>query len=660
MSRSPWHIAFLALAALAAACASSPAWGQARPYIGFVYPAGGQQGTTVQVRLGGQNLDYVNGVLVTGSGVHARVVEYLRRLNNQEQALLAEQLRELKPKASKPGQPAAPSKPLDEATQKLVERIERRMTEYVNTPACNAIASLVFIEVSIDAGAEPGRRELRLVTARGISNPLVFYVGQSPESVRKPMLSAQIQVLGKEELALRKRPDDEIERQVALPCVANGQIASGEVNRYRFAARKGQRLVLSVAARDLVPYIADAVPGWFQPVVSVRDARGREVAYNDDYRFKPDPVLMFTVPEDGEYVVSITDALFRGREDFVYRMTIGETPFVTNIFPLGGRVGAAGPVSFQGWNVEGAKIAPPPADAGPGVHYLVAKTGGMVSNAVPFALDTLPECLEREPNNTAAAAQTVQLPIIVNGRINRPDDWDVFQFAGKADDEVVVEVTARRLDSPLDSIVRLTDAAGKIVAVNDDNEDLGSGLNTHHADSYLRIKLPADGTYRVWLGDTARGGGDAYGYRLRIGPPRPDFALRVVPSSIALRSKSNAAVTVYAIRKDGFAGPIKFSLKGSPEGFVLPPTTLPPNQEMVRLALRTTLTATDGPIDLAIEGTATINGEEVTRTAVPAEDRMQAFLWRHLVPVQDLKVLVFDPSAEPRPKRVSPFPLPKL
>lgn len=45
-------------------------------------------------------------------------------------------------------------------------------------------------------------------------------------------------------------------------------------------------------------------------------------------------------------------------------------------------------------------------------------------------------------------------------------------------------------------------------------------------------------------------------------------------------------------------------------------------------------------------------GEEIAHEAVPAEDRMQAFLWRHLVPARDFKVLVFDPSYEPPPKRV--------
>ena len=38
---------------------------------------------------------------------------------------------------------------------------------------------------------------------------------------------------------------------------------------------------------------------------------------------------------DGRYTVQIRDALHRGREDFVYRLTLGEIPFVTSVFPLG-------------------------------------------------------------------------------------------------------------------------------------------------------------------------------------------------------------------------------------------------------------------------------------------------------------------------------------
>ena len=55
----------------------------------------------------------------------------------------------------------------------------------------------------------------------------------------------------------------------------------------------------------------------------------------------------------------------------------------------------------------------------------------------------------------------------------------------------------------------------------------GPRLNTHQADSYFMARLPADGTYYVHIGDTARQGGEEYGYRLRLSAPQPDFELRV-------------------------------------------------------------------------------------------------------------------------------------
>ena len=471
-------------------CLAASAAQAQRPYIGFVYPAGGQAGVTTRVRLGGQGLDGVNEAIVCGKGVSAKVAEYHRRLNNEEMSLLREQAVELKR--------ASVSK--NEASKKLLARIEERTGEFVPAPAAASLSNLVLVDVTIAPDAEPGRRELVLATPRGASNPLVFYVGQLPEVCRKPMLSATIQVLGKEESSLRKRPEDEKEQQVTVPCVANGQIASGEVNRYRFAARKGQRLLFSAQARQCVPFVADAVPGWFQPVMTLRDARGKEVAYDDDYRFQPDPVIFYEVPRDGEYLLDINDAIYRGREDFVYRLTMGELPFVTDVFPLGGRVGQPLKVKLRGWNLDGAEPLLPPLGAGPGIHSVAARSKGFVSNRLPFALDTLPECFEQEPNNDPQHAQAVKLPVIINGRIDRPDDWDVFKFWGRAGEKVVAEVMARRLDSPLDSVLKITDAGGKLLAFNDDHEDPEAGTNTHDADSYLMVELPADGTYYVHIG----------------------------------------------------------------------------------------------------------------------------------------------------------------
>jgi len=646
MRRVRW-LAVLGLATLSAM--SSAAWAQTRPYIGFVYPAGGQQGTTVRIRLGGQGLDNVDTAMISGAGAQARVVEYYRRLGNQEVSLLREQLAELR--RVQPGPVAK-----DGEAQKFIDRIERRMAEHVQTPACGSICNFVFVEVTIAPDAAPGARELRVATPRGVSNPLVFHVGQLAEYARKPMVSATIQTLGKEEFALRKRPLGEAEANVVVPCALNGQIASGEVNRYRFEARKGQRLVVSVTARQLIPFIADAVPGWFQPVLALYDANGREVAYDDDYRFRPDPLLYYEVPATGQYVLCIFDALYRGREDFVYRITLGEMPFVTSIFPLGGPVGASPKIEMQGWNLEKAQLVPPPKGSGPGIHSVAANRNGLASNRLPFALDTLPEDFDKESNNDPSHAQKVTLPIIVNGRIDRPDDWDVFQFQGRAGDTVVAEVYARRLDSPLDSVLKLTDANNRLLAFNDDFENPLAGTDTHDADSYVLLKLPADGTYYVHVGDAARSGGPEYAYRLRISEPRPDFALLAVPSSLMLRSNSTGTVNIQAIRKDGFSGPITLSLKDPPGGLSSSPVTLAANQTSARLTVKTTLTATTRPVDLVIEGRAKTPQAEVVHQAVAVEDRMQAFLWRHMVPAQDLKVVVYDPNYQPPPKRVRKMP----
>jgi hypothetical protein len=654
--------------------ATPAAWAQ-RPYIGFAYPAGGQQGTTFQVKLGGQGMDRLHAALVSGEGVQATVLEYHKQLGPQEITLLSEQLRELRRDAKKApdamapmmntmmmdgaAAPRAAASGTNTPTQRLIEKIQKRIAEYVQRPASAAIASIAILEVTIASNAQPGERELRLVTPRGISNPMVFNVGQVPEISRKPMITAAFQVLGKEELALRKRPVSEIEDRITIPCTVNGQIASGEQNRYRFAARKGQRLVISTQARHLVPYIADAVPGWFQPVLVIYDAAGKEVAYDDDYRFKPDPLICFEAPKDGEYVFAIYDSIFRGREDFVYRATIGELPLVTSIFPLGGRAGAAPVIQVRGWNLLGTQLAPPPTNTPPGVCQLAAKKGGVASNRVPFALDTLPEGYDREPNYPAARAQPVQLPVIINGRVDRSDDWDIFRFEGKAGDTVVAEVNARRLESPLDSVLKLTDAAGKLLAYNDDHEVFGSGLNTHDADSYITAKLPADGAYFVHLGDTGRKGGEEYAYRLRIGPPQPDFALRTVPSSLSIPSrgfvtnavtmaiKTNAATyttqPVYVLRKDGYTGPIKIGLKNPPAGISAVPVVSTGSQTVTRITIRCDLVATQADFALTIEGRAMLNGRDVAHAAMPAEDRMQAFLWRHLVPAQELEALVFNP-----------------
>jgi hypothetical protein len=486
-----------------------------------------------------------------------------------------------------------------------------------------------------------------------LTNPIVFQVGQLPEFLKKETPDGPAADAAKKKPAAKpkggakakiaakgKSPTPETETKITLPATANGQILPGEVDRFRFSGRKGQRLVVVASARQLVPYLPDAVPGWFQAVLALYDARGNELAYADHFRFAPDPVLYCELPADGQYVIEIKDSVYRGREDFVYRITAGELPLVTGIFPLGGRSGQQTTVELAGWNLPAAKLVVDGKDNGLGVCPLTVRNGDHVSNCVPFAVDALPECLEKEPNNDPKSAQPITLPMIVNGRIDQPGDCDVFRFEGRAGSEIVAEVKARRLGSPLDSFLKLTDATGRQLAANDDYEDKAAGLETHHADSYLRATLPADGVYYVHLTDSQHQGGPEYAYRLRVSAPRPDYELRVVPSSITARAGSTVPITVYAVRRDGFAGDIALRLKDAPAGFSLGGAWVPAGQDEVRVTMTVATTPQDEPFSLRLEGRATVEGREVSRLAVPAEDMMQAFAYRHLVPAAQWRVSV--------------------
>ncbi|MDD5544944.1 MAG: hypothetical protein PHX83_17390, partial [Acidobacteriia bacterium] len=537
---------------------------------------------------------------------------------------------------------ALQKQPRDPAVVKELLELRQKIGDSVQRISAPVLSEHVTLEISIAPNAEPGPRQLRLTTALGLSNPLIFCVGQLPEFLEKDV---------------KKSPVD-MELPVVLPAVVNGrlipgdidrvrfpgrlppQYLPGDVDRYRFSAHQGQHLVFAVNARDLMPYLADAVPGWFQAALTLYDAHGHEVGYNDDYRFHPDPVLYYEVPSDGDYVLEIKDALYRGREDFVYRITMGEIPFLTGVFPLGGRAGKSMNVELTGWNLPSTKLNFDGRKKNSGTFMIDVLTPQQESNRLPFAIDTLPEVFEKGSNNTLKSAQLVKLPVIINGRIDQPGEWDVFKFKGRRGEALVAEVRARRLESPLDSELELTDATGRRLAFNDDFEDKAAGLETHHADSFLMATLPKAGTYFIRIGDIQHKGGQEYAYRLRLSEPRPDFDLMISPSSINTSGGATVPVTVTAVRRDGLVGDIELALKDAPSGFALNGGVVPAGQDQVRFTLTVPPTAIGSQLDLHFEGRASIQGRTITHVAQPAEDMMQAFAYRHLVATDNLRVSV--------------------
>jgi hypothetical protein len=656
---------------------------QNSPRAAYVYPAGGRLGSSFDVTVGGQFLDGAKQAFFAADGVKASITSFSKPLSPKEVDDLRAQLRELeqshsntpagskrasKALATQPGSgankpesatgsndagatpgkdpttaPAQPrvTTPWTPEDRKLAADLHKQIDATMRMRAAPALSQSVRLHVTVDAHAAPGSHELRLLTNQGLTNPLNFLVDKFPETTR-PFQFVPLSLAAGGGLPLSAQAHAEASEaplEVALPTIVNGQMMPGSMDRYRFHAEKGQKIVLYAMTRALIPYMSDAVPGWFQAALTLSDATGRELVSADHFRFNQEPVIEEDIPEAGDFILSVRDILSRGREDFVYRIAIGEIPFVTGIFPMGGKSGAHAQVETAGWNLPATEFKTSLKE--PEVHLFSARDkvwSGV--NPVPFSVDTLPEAIEKQNSSDAAHAHRIKLPQIINGRIDHPGAVQYFRIEGKAGEEMVAEVQARRLGSPLDSSLMLTDSHGKQLAFNDDFEDKGAALVTHQADSRLIYRFSANGVYFLQLADTEQNGGPDYTYRLRISQPRPDFELRIAPSSINLRPGRTVPATVLLIRRDGFDGAVTLSIKDGPPGLMLGGGTIPAGTDTVRVTLTASAEAMVEPHKFLLEGAASINGRTVRHTGVPAEDMMQAFLWRSMVPVEQAMISI--------------------
>jgi hypothetical protein len=658
---------------------------QNSPRTAFVYPAGGRLGSVFDVTVGGQFLDGAKQAFFAGDGVKAEIAGFSKPLSQKELDDLRAQLKELEqshsnapvtakpdpsPQPAKPPAGTAANKPEFTATpasavtpsakdalpeplklrvatpwtpedKKLAADLHKQIDATMRMRAAPALSQSVLLRVTVDAHAAPGNHELRLLTNQGLTNPLNFLIDWFPETTR-PFQLVPLSLASGGGLPLSAQAHVEASEAplvIALPAIVNGQMMPGSIDRYRFHAEKGQKIVIIAMTRALIPYMSDAVPGWFQASLTLTDAKGRELVSTDHFRFNQEPVIEEEIAEKGDYILSVRDILNRGREDFVYRIAIGEIPFVTGIFPMGGKSGAHTRFETEGWNLAATQFKSSLGE--PGIHEFSAgdKIWSAV-NPVTYSVDTLPETIEKHHSSGAANARHIKLPQIVNGRIDHPGDVQFFRIEVKAGEEMVAEVEARRLGSPLDSSLTLTDSHGKQLAFNDDFEDKGATLLTHQADSRLMYRFPAKGAYYLQLADTEQNGGPDYTYRLRISHPLPDFELRIAPSSINLHPGSTISATILLIRRDGFNGAVTLRIKDGPPGLVLGGGTISSGTDTVRVTLTALAEAVMAPHRFLLEGEASIDGRIVRHTGVPAEDMMQAFLWHRLVPVEEAMLCV--------------------
>jgi hypothetical protein len=130
---------------------------------------------------------------------------------------------------------------------------------------------------------------------------------------------------------------------------------------------------------------------------------------------------------------------------------------------------------------------------------LVGRFG--VSNPRLFAVSHgLTEVAKKEPNSDRATAQPIAVNSVVAGQSGQNRE-DVYRFAMKQGQRVVIECQAGKLDSMLDATLALTDADGKPLASNGDY---------YGRDPLLDFIAPRDGDYFVSVWDLSFRGGHPY------------------------------------------------------------------------------------------------------------------------------------------------------
>jgi hypothetical protein len=140
--------------------------------------------------------------------------------------------------------------------------------------------------------------------------------------------------------AVEAEPNDTVAQAAAVtaPCAVNGRFeAAGDKDHFRFAAKKGERLIIKSTGRRLGASAAAALR-----VVRLDGMTAAEApAPADD-----DTSLSFAVPDDGEYVLEVADMLGLFGADRAYRVEIGRHPGfridVKGVAPGRDRYAAAG------------------------------------------------------------------------------------------------------------------------------------------------------------------------------------------------------------------------------------------------------------------------------------------------------------------------------
>ena len=544
--------------------------------LGFLYPSGGQVGTTVEIEAGGLNINKATKVLFSHPGITAELEPV------KESASAKRKRRRLN----------------DQSSPQLADRVKLRIKIASNVPC--------------------GVYDLRLQGVSGVSNMLPFEVASYPNFVENKK-------------ATPRNPN----RVTTLPAVLCGYVTPGGVDHFTFTGQKGENIVATVKARQMVPYIADAVPGWFQPVLRIVDSEGREIAYSDDYHHNVDPVIITTLPKNDDYTIIIHDAIYRGREDFNYRIHLGVIPFVTGRYPAYGTVGKSVKQQIEGVNLgaTSAKVKVKKA----GYHSLTFTNKIGTSDAVSFY--ALPKAVKLTQFPNEGAMLNVECAITdsltSSAKIKR------YKIYGQMQEQIIIELIGRRNGSRIDAVMRLKDSSGRVVAKKDDTEDPMQGMMTFHADPVLKYTPKRNGVLILEVEDLYQGYGKDYHYLLWRHRQMPAFNAFVSPANITIPA---GGTSTFRVDIDGkVKRPANLVVENLPKGFTTSTLQLRASKKWnVSITAPKDAEQHRFPIEVKLEYPAA--GTRQTADVVPVDNMMQAFYYTHHIQASELALDVVKPS----------------
>jgi hypothetical protein len=479
------------------------------------------------------------------------------------------------------------------------------------------------VRVTAAAAAPPGPRELRVVTARGVSNVAFLVVGEGSEAVEQ-------------------EPNDQPPAASALGAagVVNGRLgAKGDRDLFRFTAAAGESIAFSVDASRLQERAHDAGLRC-DPTLTLRSADGREIAANDDYH-RLDPMLAYRFERAGDYFIEVQDARGDGHNSWVYRLTVARGPVARGVFPLAASRG--GPVSLRptGFNLEGAAPVrldlPGALPTGP-YEVRIPGPGGPLA-PVNLLVSDGPEGVESEGNDAAAQPNRLPFPGGVSGSIGTAFDVDHFAFHAARGEAWVFEIDSARLGYSLRPQVAVLTARGALLATSASAEE---------DDALLCWVAPAEGDYVVQVTDTGARGGEDYCYHLAARRAAPDFRLTVDDDRAQLGPGGSAVWYVHAERAGGFNGEIALAVEGLPPGVTATAGRIPAGMADACIIFTAPPAAQPDFAFVTITGTAQVpaasGSKTVARPAQPLEEYYSAARGRALFPVNQAAVCVTGPG----------------